>query len=153
MPDTHGLDPGGRDGCRAPIPWDARPGHGWGDRPPWLPWPPDAAQRNVETMRSDPEAILHLYRRLLAARRASPALRLGAWSLLAAPDGVLAYERRREEDVRVVLVNFSARHVECPLAGAWWVEVASNGRGEGHPYSGTLGTEQALVLRRPGAGA
>ncbi|MDQ2825526.1 MAG: alpha-amylase family glycosyl hydrolase, partial [Actinomycetota bacterium] len=29
------VDPGGRDGCRAPVPWDGTPGHGWaGD--PWL---------------------------------------------------------------------------------------------------------------------
>ena len=28
------VDPGGRDGCRAPIPWDAEPGHGWAGRRP-----------------------------------------------------------------------------------------------------------------------
>jgi alpha-glucosidase len=98
-------------------------------------------------MRSDPDAILHLYRRLLAARRASAALQLGNWSRLAAPDDVLAYERRRDADVRVVLVNFSARSVAAPLMGAWRVEVASDGRGEGDPYDGSLGAEQAVVLR------
>src|SRR5690606_17699568 len=35
------IDPGGRDGCRAPIPWTTGPGHGWGPDP-WLPFPPDA---------------------------------------------------------------------------------------------------------------
>ncbi len=36
-------DPGlpSRDGCRAPIPWNASPNHGWADPgKPWLPWPP-----------------------------------------------------------------------------------------------------------------
>ena len=71
------VDPGGRDGCRAPIPWTGAPDHGWGVTDAWLPWPPDAGARNVEAQRADPASILHLYRRLLAARRASPALPLG----------------------------------------------------------------------------
>jgi len=147
VPDTHGLDPGGRDGARAPIPWDAGPGHGWGERTPWLPWPPDAANRNAEIMREDAASILHLYRRLLAARRASAALRLGALAVLPAPAGVFAYRRTCGDDVRVVLVNFGERAVECPLDGGWQVEVASDGRGEGREYRGTLAPEQAVVLR------
>ena len=57
-----------------------RPGptHGWSTADPWLPWPPDAERRNVAALRADPASILHLYRRLLAARRASPALREGS---------------------------------------------------------------------------
>jgi len=147
VPDTHGLDPGGRDGCRAPIPWVSAPGHGWDPRAaPWLPWPPDAANRNAEAMRADPASILHLYRRLLAARRASVALRLGSWEPLPAPDDVLAFRRRHEHDERVVLINFSERTLECPLDGAWIVQVASDDSGEAHPYRGTLAAEQALVL-------
>ncbi len=29
VPSARAVDPGGRDGCRAPLPWDAAPGHGW----------------------------------------------------------------------------------------------------------------------------
>ena len=39
VPRERRVDPGGRDGCRAPIPWDASPRHGWAGEP-WLPWPP-----------------------------------------------------------------------------------------------------------------
>ncbi len=145
--DAERVDPGGRDGCRAPIPWEARPGHGWGDSTPWLPWPPDASSRNAEVLRADGASILHLYRRLLAARRASPALRLGAWTPVAAPAGVLAYRRACGDDARVVLVNFGDQSADCPLAGAWQVEVASDGRGEERPYGGRLAPEQALLLR------
>ena len=75
VPPEREVDPGGRDGSRAPIPWEPGPGHGWagGDRA-WLPWPPDADRgRDVASLQADPGSILHLYRRLLAARRASPA--------------------------------------------------------------------------------
>ena len=138
------VDPGGRDGCRAPIPWTPQAGHGWGSRP-WLPWPPEPERRNAETLRADPTSILRLYRRLLAARRASLALRLGDWRPLEAPEGVLAYERSRGADRRVVLVNFSPDAARVAARGT--IEVASDDRGEGGPFGGTLGPDQALILK------
>ncbi len=142
--DDRRVDPGGRDGCRAPIPWTPQEGHAWGARP-WLPWPPEPERRNAETLRADPCSILHLYRRLLAVRRASPALRLGEWRPFEAPEGVLAYERSRGADRRVVLVNFSAAAARVAARGA--IEVASDGCGEGGPFGGTLEPDQALILK------
>ena len=75
VPADRVVDPGGRDGCRAPIPWDRRRPATAGAPTPWLPFPPEAAGRSRRAaQRADPTSILHLYRRLLAARRASPAL-------------------------------------------------------------------------------
>ncbi|HJQ84058.1 MAG TPA: alpha-amylase family glycosyl hydrolase [Candidatus Binatia bacterium] len=144
VPSERRVDPGGRDGCRAPIPWDADPGHGWTGAEPWLPWPPEPGRQNVATARAEAGSILHLYRRLLAARRASPALRLGSSRLLPAPEGVLAWERVRDDDRRLVLVNFLARPVACAFRGA--VAVASDGAGEGAAFAGTLGADQAVLL-------
>jgi alpha-glucosidase len=140
-------DPGGRDGCRAPIPWTPAPDHGWGVVDPWLPWPPDPAARNVATLRDDPGSILHLYRRLLAVRRSSPALRLGGWSPLATPAGVLGYVRAHAADRRAVLVNFTGAAVDARVEGAWRIEVASDGAGEGAVYAGRLGPDEAVILR------
>lgn len=139
------LDPGGRDGCRAPIPWSTEPGHGWGDEP-WLPLPPAAAERNVETLHADAGSILNLYRRLLAARRASPALRLGPWRPLDTPPGTLGFERASGGDRRVVFVNFAAGEVACS-GGNMIIQLTSDGSGEGSPYGGVLAPEQAVVLR------
>ncbi|MCA1692711.1 MAG: DUF3459 domain-containing protein, partial [Actinobacteria bacterium] len=150
------VDPGGRDGCRAPIPWDPSPTRGWGGASaagaaepvePWLPWPPEPEVRNVETERSDAGSVLHLYRRLLAARNASPALLRGGCDLLPAPPSVLAYERAAEKDRRVVAVNFGGQEVDVPVEGRWTVEVASDGAGEGEPFDGRLKGDQALLLR------
>jgi alpha-glucosidase len=145
VPKERQVDPGGRDGCRAPIPWTPAARHGWEGREPWLPWPPDPQRRNVQSLRADPGSILHLYRRMLAARRASPALRLGSWKALAAPGPVLAYERVHGEDRRVVLINFSSDEVSCAASGV--VEVASDGVGEGTSFRGSLAPDQAVVLR------
>jgi alpha-glucosidase len=147
IPDDAIVDPGGRDGCRAPIPWDGRRGHGWGDADPWLPWPPHADTRNAESLRADPDSILHLYRRLLAARQASRALRFGGWADVDAPDGIVAFGRTHGDDDRVVLVNYLDEAVDTPVAGAMTVEVASDGVGEGEPYAGVLRPAAAVILR------
>jgi len=144
IPPGRAVDPGGRDGCRAPIPWDASAGHGW-PAPPWLPWPPEPERRNVERLRADPGSILHLYRRLLALRRSVPALHAGSLRLLEGPPGVLAYRRTAGSDGRMVLVNFTGERVPFPAPGR--VEIASDGAGEGGPYTGELAPGQAVVLR------
>ena len=144
VPPERVLDPGGRDGCRAPIPWDAYPGHGWGTAEPWLPWPPEPSERNADALRADPGSILHLYRRMLAARQRSAALQVGRQVPVASPDGVLCWRREQESDVRTVAVNFTDQPVVLALDGE--VEVASDGVGEGQPFSGILGPNQAVVL-------
>ncbi|HRW37478.1 MAG: DUF3459 domain-containing protein [Acidimicrobiales bacterium] len=152
VPEDRVVDPGGRDGCRAPIPWTVEGDHGWGRAEgldtPWLPWPPDAAERSAEALRADEGSILHLYRRLLAARRASTALRLGDQAMVDAPDDVLAWDRTGAGgDRRRVIVNFGSSTVDVStLVEGWAVEVAS--------ADGALGTDGALaadaaVLLRP----
>jgi alpha-glucosidase len=146
VPEERVVDPGGRDGCRSPIPWRAEPPHGWG-REPWLPWSPEAGARSVETQRGAPDSILHLYRRLLAARRGSEALRLGSFEFMAAPECLLAYRRRAGSDRRTVIVSFADAPIAFDPGDALRVEVASDGVGEGDRFSGTLGPDQGLILR------
>ncbi len=147
VPPERVVDPGGRDGCRAPVPWTTAPDHGWGVEDPWLPWPPEAQERCVEAQREDPGSMLHLYRRVLGARRGSPALQQGSFSWIDAPGGVLAFERQAGEDRRVVLVNFTSSPAAAGLTEPFDVEVSSDGTGEGGEYSGGLGPDQAVVLR------
>jgi alpha-glucosidase len=153
IPADRRLDPGGRDGSRAPLPWDGSSDHGWppGDqRPgagPWLPWPPEAEVRNVAAMHDDPKSILNLYRRLLAARRGSRALSVGSWSPLPTPPDVLAYQRAADNDRRLVIVNFGDSEAAIPVPdGAWRVEVSTEGEADGVRYSGVVRGPGAVVL-------
>jgi len=153
VPRERRVDPGNRDGCRAPLPWDGSPSHGWGEEP-WLPWPPEAERQNAETLRADPRSILHLYRRLLAARRASAALTSGGWTALDAPQGVLAYRRETGGDRRVAVVNFTSEPRRWdPPAGSerLRVEVSTSGDGEGRAWGGALAPDEAVLLV-PGRG-
>jgi alpha-glucosidase len=146
IPADRVVDPGGRDGCRAPIPWDGSPRHGWASGNPWLPWPPAPETTNVDAQRADPDSIFHLYRRLLLSRRASRALQLGDQRLVPAPDSVVAWERVAADDRRLILVNMSGSPVSVPDASGV-IELASDGVGEGLAFSGVLRPEQAVVLR------
>ncbi len=163
VPPDRVVDPGGRDGCRAPIPWTCEPDHGWAlaGSEPWLPWPPSPQTCNAGTEASDPGSVLALYRRLAACRRASEALRWGDLERLdAGEDDVLAFARHsrsgRGNETAVVLVNFAAEttrvgEAELPAApGGWRVAVSSGGEGaansEGSPFAETLGPEEAVVL-------
>jgi len=146
VPPERQLDPGGRDGCRAPIPWKQAAPHGWGGAP-WLPWPPDAAQRSVEQQQGQEGSMLHLYRRLLALRRESPALRQGDLERLPLSGDLLAYWRQEGPDRRLIVLNFAGApaHFEC--SERLHVVLSSDGRGEGEPFDGRVAPDQALLLQ------
>jgi len=141
------VDPGGRDPCRAPLPWDPSPGHGWATENPWLPWPPEPEVRNVATLADDRASILHLYRRLLVARHATLSLQRGGLELLPGTGSVLAFARHHGDERRAVVVNFATTGSALELEGDWDVEVASDGRGEGGPFPGVVAGDTAVVLR------
>jgi alpha-glucosidase len=141
------VDPGGRDGCRAPIPWDGTRDHGWGVEDAWLPWPPEADARNVAALGEDAGSILHLYRRLLAARRARTALQTGAFGRLEAVDrtapAVVAWRRWDDAGAVVVAVNMG-EDAAVDVEGT--VLVASDGLAEGQPFGGVLGADRAVLI-------
>ena len=66
-----------RDEVRQPMPWDGSPHAGFSTAEPWLPLPGDWPTRNVAGEGDDPASMLSLHRRLLALRRAHPALAVG----------------------------------------------------------------------------
>ncbi len=163
IPAERRVDPGGRDGCRAPIPWDGAADHGWPTAAgvePWLPFPPESDHRNHHDQRDDNGSILHLYRRLIALRHRSPALTLGAFDLLETPEGVLGYRRTLDDDAYTVLINFTGEGVAVHTTGTMGrhgdgsgpaagmrVEVSTTGSGEGQAFDGWLAADQVVLLR------
>jgi alpha-glucosidase len=140
------LDPVGRDGCRAPIPWTRAADHAWGPTPR-LPLPPESDNRSVEAARADPSSILHLYQRLLSVRHGSPALQLGSMTrLVDLPDGVIGWDRVLGDDRRRVFVSFSPSQLPAEVADGWLVELSSTGADEGASFDGSLGADHAVIL-------
>lgn len=155
VPPERVVDPGGRDGCRAPIPWTPRSDHGWalGGGEPWLPWPPRADSSNVASESGRGDSVLALYRHALALRRRRAALSEGSLELLESlPEGVLGYRRTAGEDRVLVLANFAPVEVPLPrrLAPDGELLLSSlGGSGEREPgsaYPEALGPEEAVVV-------
>ncbi|WP_307700217.1 alpha-amylase family glycosyl hydrolase [Variovorax paradoxus] len=100
----------GRDPERTPMQWSARENAGFTTGTPWLRLAADWPTNNVEAQSRDAGSMLALYRRLIALRRAEPALNRGSHEALEAEaEGeVLAYARNWEGRRLVVLLNFGA---------------------------------------------
>ncbi len=112
----------GRDPCRTPMQWSSAPNAGFSapDTPNlWLPLGPDYQEVNVERQLSESTSILNLYRRLLAYRKATPALQWGDYRAVdGVPEDCYVFLRQAEQCLLVAL-NFSAQEqrVALPLSG------------------------------------
>ena len=111
VPADRVVDPGGRDGCRAPVPWTPDATHGW-PAEPWLPFAPDVGERNVASLQADPDSILHLYRDLLALRHGHAALQHGSFTMLDRSDDVIAYVRSEGDRRFVIALNLGDEEVD-----------------------------------------
>ncbi len=99
----------GRDPERTPMLWEASAEAGFTTDTPWLPIRPGTpAELSVATESAQPRSVLALYRRLIALRRAHPALHAGRIAEVRDDNGVLRYERHDDAgEGLLVLANFS----------------------------------------------
>lgn len=142
----------GRDGCRTPMPW--RPEGGFSEGAPWLPLNPDTPERNVQVQEADSGSLLQVWRRLLALRRQSPALRGGTMTLLPRQGELLSWRREAAGEAMLVLLNLGAAALGVELPPGPWEVAFSNARPEGSRLEGArvlVGGDEALVLRRRAA--
>ncbi|MEH3146921.1 MAG: alpha-amylase family glycosyl hydrolase [Methylobacterium frigidaeris] len=143
-------EPGrGRDPERTPMQWDATPNAGFSSVDPWLPLDPQAATRNVESLRDDPGSILTLYRRLLTLRRERAALSVGSYRQIDATGDVLIYERALGDERLRIVLNFG--HAACivPADTTWRILLSTSAGRAGEASSGTgfpLAGSEALIL-------
>ncbi len=146
----HGVvDVAGRDPERTPMQWDGGPNAGFTTGTPWLPIAADAARVNVAGQRRDPGSLFSFYRRLLRVRRASDALRAGAYRSLPAPRGLYLFERSAPGERMVVALNFTSLEQKISLAVERPTLVLSSDPGR-EGLAGrdlVLGADEGLIAR------
>ncbi len=97
--------------------WDAAPNAGFTSGAPWLPVAADFREVNVEVQQSDPASLLCLHRRLLALRRAEPALSMGSYRAVDATGSVLAYLREAAGRRFLVALNLDSAPASLDVSG------------------------------------
>jgi alpha-glucosidase len=137
------VDPGGRDGCRAPIPWSATAPYDWGPHP-WLPFVDDAATRCFEAQDTAPDSILALYRRLLERRAADAVLREGAQQTLDLGAAVVAWSRSSADRRVDVAINMGTEPVDIDLQG----HILEGSMRHDVDFDGTLAPDEAVMIER-----
>jgi alpha-glucosidase len=128
-----------RDGARTPMPWQAdAPNAGFSKVKPWLPVGPDHPALAVDRQAADPQSLLNLTRRLVALRRAEPALRLGRLERLKAEGALLSFERWHENRRLRIALNMGADTIALDWTGELLVGVNGATAGTLPPYGGLV---------------
>jgi alpha-glucosidase len=99
----------GRDPERTPMQWNDMPNAGFTTGTPWLPIAADYQTVNVAIERHEPTSMLSLYHRLIALRRATPALAVGSYTPLEADGDLLAYMRASANQRYFVVLNLGSQ--------------------------------------------
>jgi alpha-glucosidase len=124
--DTFGLifeDGVSHDPARTPMPWDGSANGGFStaaEEALWLPACVEYETINVQAQLADPTSMLNLYRALMALRKRSDALRLGAYAEHPGGDEhVLVFARALDGERKLIALNLSdeLRHVELAESG------------------------------------
>ncbi len=133
------VDPGGRDGCRAPIPWAVDAPHGWGE-PTWLPFVDDAGSHAPDGEIGS--SMTDLYRRLLQLRRTRPVLRLGDQQQIETDGTVVAWSRTFGGDELRIAVNFGSEPVPIALDG----RIVEGSHRNDVAFDGVLQPDEAVIV-------
>ncbi|WP_394196675.1 beta-galactosidase BglA [Litoreibacter albidus] len=111
----------GRDGCRTPMVWgDSNQNGGFSEGAPWLPVSGAHISRSVAVQETDTDAPLHHYRKVLAFRRAHPALVKGAQSAMRAEGDVLSFLRTQNGETMFCAFNLSDAPVTVDMPSGNW---------------------------------
>ncbi|KQT53701.1 alpha-glucosidase [Aureimonas sp. Leaf454] len=141
----------GRDGCRTPMVWEAESRNGGfsAASKPWLPVPADHLEAAVDRQAGQQGSLLETYRSLLACRTAHPALRKGDLDFLDLGAGLLAFERRHEDERILCLFNLSGEARVVELAGEFAAATLLNAAG--HLGAASSGPGQFRLARHGAA--
>jgi alpha-glucosidase len=117
--DPQGAMPG-RDRlvARTPMQWSSGRFAGFSDTEPWVPLASDDRAVTVEAQRADARSMLSLFRSLIELRRRTPALTVGTFTSLLAPEDVFSYERAHPSGSVEVHLNFGGVPKEIDLRGS-----------------------------------
>jgi len=103
-----------RDNARTPVQWDDNEYGGFSRTKPWLGVNGNYKYINRALQKNDPESVLNFYKTLIAIRRESKCLVYGEFFPVYADDRLIIYQRKLENDLYTIALNFSFKNVKIP---------------------------------------
>jgi alpha-glucosidase len=139
------------DATRTPMPWSGGPNGGFSsarEAELWLPAHRDHRAINVAAQLRDRRSTLNLYRRLLALRRSSGALRRGEYHVDAAGDDhCLVYTRTLGGERKLIALNLTDQPREVTVgAGCLLLSTTLRHRTERVTGPVRLGPDEGIVI-------
>ena len=140
----------GRDGCRTPMAWEAsNQNAGFSTGVPWLPVSADHTRNAVAVQESNPDSMLHHYRRTIALRKAHLALQKGDHDGVKSAGDVVYFTRHFKNEAVFCAVNLSDIVATHTMPEGTWdtigVELGSITATDGKLH---LGPWQVALARR-----
>lgn len=129
----------GRDGCRTPMVWEARPGGGFSRGEPWLPVDPRHLPLSVQRQRAQADSTLQAARRLIHWRRQQPALVSGDIKLHDNTGEILCWSRRCAQQKLLVALNMGGQTRRAALPQD--IDKVL----EGHGFSGRIERREIIL--------
>jgi alpha-glucosidase len=84
---------------------------------PWLPLADDFQSENVANEHADRTSIYHLYRRLIATRKARLSLQIGVYQPIIAGGDLLLFVRAHSPERTLIALNLGANAVAVEFRG------------------------------------
>ncbi len=139
----------GRDSARSPMQWDDSDQAGFTSGIPWMGLNLNKNEINVAMEESDPDAVLHYFRRMISIRKESEVLKYGKLELVEVGAIPLFIFHRVLANVKwTIALNFSAQTIELPFDVTHGMElIISNYRTS---MSGDIRPWEARVYKEEG---
>lgn len=142
---------GSRDNARLPMQWDSSTYAGFSNVEPWLPVNDNKNRINAELAENDDNSIYNYYKRLISIRKNENLVIEGIYKdLLPNHKYIYAYERKKDNELLLVLSNFSKKVIKCKLLKKYKdykIEVLLNNYDGFNPLENKLLAYQAVLLK------
>lgn len=132
-----------RDNARTPMHWNSEKNAGFSSGNPWISVTGDYREINAAAETEDPGSVFFYYKKLIALREESDALRIGTFRPLEIGRRAMVFERASGTDAACVAVNLSKKSTRVKETGE--VVLANFSAKD---FDGTLPPFGAVIFKR-----
>ena len=136
-----------RDNARTPVQWDDSENAGFSKSKPWLGINGNYKYINYASQKNDQESILNFYKKLIALRKENRCLVYGEFIPIYADTRILIYQRKLNNEIYTIALNFSFKTVKPPKKLAELFEGTCIASASGIKWEGSLLPWEGVLIK------